>query len=352
MTTVNVKASKEYPVYIDRGAIARTGEYARKHAPGHKAMLVSDSRVAPLYAESVKRSLEVAGYDVPTFIFPEGEKSKCRDTLFDLLEAAAESGLTRSDIFVALGGGVTGDLCGLAASLFMRGVSFVQIPTTLLASVDSSVGGKTAIDLAAGKNLCGTFWQPSCVICDPDVLETLEPSVYADGMAEVIKYGVICSPEIFEKVKNKPDQADIGDIIAACVQTKADVVVDDEFDRGRRALLNLGHTFGHAIEKCSAFTVSHGSAVAIGMLMAARVSAGLGFCDASCVSQIEAALVSNKLPTTCTFAPSELAKAALSDKKKSGDKISLVLFRSIGDSFSHTVPTSRLEAIFAMALGE
>lgn len=352
MITVNVKASKEYPVYISRGAISHVGEYARKHAPGHKAMLVSDSRVAPLYAERVKASLEGAGYDVPIFVFREGEKSKCRDTLFDLLETAAEAGMSRSDIFVALGGGVTGDLCGLAASLFMRGVSFVQIPTTLLASVDSSVGGKTAIDLEAGKNLCGTFWQPSCVICDPDVLETLDPAVFADGMAEVIKYGVICSHEIFATVKNKPDAAKICEVIAACVQTKADVIADDEFDRGRRALLNLGHTFGHAIEKCSNFTISHGSAVAIGMVMAARVSAELGFCDASCINDIESALVSNALPTSCDFGVAELVKAALSDKKKSGDKISLVLFRSIGDSFTHTVPTADLETIFGIGLGK
>ncbi len=352
MTIVNVKASKEYPVYIDRGAVARTGEYARLHASGNRAMLVSDSRVASLYAERVKASLENAGYEVPTFIFPEGEKSKCRDTLFDLLEAAAEAGLTRSDIFVALGGGVTGDLCGLAASLFMRGVTFVQIPTTLLASVDSSVGGKTAIDLQAGKNLCGTFWQPSCVICDPDVLSTLEPSVFADGMAEVIKYGVICSPDIFETVKNKPDPEKIGDIIASCVQTKADVVADDEFDRGRRALLNLGHTFGHAIEKCSDFTISHGSAVAIGMVMAARVSAKLGFCDPECIDDIKKALINNELPISCDYSATDLAKAALSDKKKSGDKISLVLLRSIGDTFTYKVDVDELEKIFQIGLGE
>ncbi len=351
MITVNVKASKEYSVHIGSGELDRVGEYVKTVAGGYKAMLVSDSRVASLYAERVKASLERAGYDVPTFVFPEGEKSKCRDTLFDLLEAAAEEGVTRSDIFVALGGGVTGDLCGLAASLFMRGVSFVQIPTTLLASVDSSVGGKTAIDLQAGKNLCGSFWQPSCVICDPEVLSTLEPSVFADGMAEVIKYGVICSPEIFEAVKNKPVSEKIGDIIAACVQTKADVVADDEFDRGRRALLNLGHTFGHAIEKCSDFTISHGSAVAIGMVMAARVSAKLGFCDVECIDDIKNALINNELPTSCDFDAAELAKAALSDKKKSGDKISLVLLRSIGDSFTHTVPTSELEQIFKWGLG-
>lgn len=350
MTIVNVKASKEYPVYIENGAIDRTGEYARKHAPGNKAILVSDSHVAPIYAERVKKSLEEAGYEVPVFVFPEGEKSKCRDTLFDLLEASAEAGLTRSDIFIALGGGVTGDLCGLAASLFMRGVRFVQIPTTLLASVDSSVGGKTAIDLDAGKNLCGTFWQPSCVICDPDVLSTLEPSVFADGMAEVIKYGIICSPEIFETVKDKPDIDKIGKVIAACVQTKADVVAEDEFDRGRRALLNLGHTFGHAIEKCSSFTVSHGSAVAIGMVMAARVSAKLGFADPSCIDVIKTALVNNALATACDFSPEKLAKAALSDKKKSGEKISLVLFCSIGDSFTHTVSTSDLVEIFSWGL--
>lgn len=352
MITVNVKASKEYPVYIGSGAMYRAGEFAKAHAPGHRAMLVTDSNVEPLYGTRVRASLEKAGYEVFNFVFRAGEKSKCRDTLFDLLESAAEAGLTRSDIFVALGGGVTGDLCGLAASLYMRGVPFVQIPTTLLAAVDSSVGGKTAIDLNAGKNLCGTFWQPACVICDPDALLTLLPQVYADGMAEVIKYGVICSPDIFETVKNKPDPEKIGDIIASCVQTKADVVADDEFDRGRRALLNLGHTFGHAIEKCSDFTISHGSAVAIGMLMSARVSAKLGFCDPECIDDIKNALINNELPVSCGYSAAELAKAALSDKKKSGNAIAFVLMRSIGNSFTYKIDVEELEKIFQIGLGE
>ena len=352
MTTVTVKASKEYPVYIEKGILAHAGEYIRLHTAAKRIMLVSDSRVADLYAETVKKSIEEAGYTVSLFVFPEGEKSKDRNTLFDLLEFAANEELDRDDCFVALGGGVTGDLSGLAASLYMRGIDYIQIPTTLLAAVDSSVGGKTAIDLDAGKNLCGSFWQPSCVICDPDVLKTLESSVFADGMAEVIKYGVICSPEIFAKVKDKPDFDDIADIIAACVATKADVVADDEFDRGRRALLNLGHTFGHAIEKCSSFVVSHGSAVAVGMLMAARVSAGLGFCNESCINQIENSLLKNLLPVSSSYAAKELAKAALSDKKKSGNTIAFVLPRSIGEAFIHKVHAEELEKIFEIGLGK
>ena len=352
MTTVNVKASKEYPVYIGRGILERVGEYLQLNTKAKKIMLVTDSRVSALYASKVQKYVEEAGYPVSLFIFPEGEKSKCRDTLFDLLEYAACEGFDRNDAFVALGGGVTGDLCGLAASLYMRGIAYVQIPTTLLAAVDSSVGGKTAIDLDGGKNLCGSFWQPNCVICDPDVLKTLDPSVFADGMAEVIKYGVICSPDIFDKVKDKPDFDDIPDIIADCVRTKAEVVADDEFDRGRRALLNLGHTFGHAIEKCSSFAVSHGSAVAIGMLMAARVSAGLGFCNESCITQIEKAVLKNLLPVTCSFTAAELAKAALSDKKKSGNTIAFVFIRSIGDTFTYNVNADELEKIFEIGLGE
>ena len=352
MTTVTVKASKEYPVYIEKGILARAGEYIRLHSTAKRIMLVSDSRVAELYAETVKKSIEEAGYSVSLFVFPEGEKSKNRNTLFDLLEFAADEGLDRNDSFVALGGGVTGDLSGLAASLYMRGIGYIQIPTTLLAAVDSSVGGKTAIDLDAGKNLCGSFWQPSCVICDPDALKTLDPAVFADGMAEVIKYGVICSPEIFAKVKDKPVFDDVADIIAACVRTKAEVVADDEFDRGRRALLNLGHTFGHAIEKCSEFKISHGSAVAIGMLMAARVSVKFGFCDEGSISDVESALKANSLPVSCEFGAAELAIAALSDKKKSADKLTLILFNSIGDSFTHAVATSELEQIFKWGLGQ
>ncbi|MBQ3101056.1 MAG: 3-dehydroquinate synthase [Clostridia bacterium] len=352
MTTVTVKASKEYPVYIKNRILAGAGEYLRSHCTAKKIMLVSDSRVAGLYAETVKKSIFDAGYSVSLFVFPEGEKSKNRNTLFDLLEFAANEGLDRNDAFVALGGGVTGDLSGLAASLYMRGVTYVQIPTTLLAAVDSSVGGKTAIDLDAGKNLCGSFWQPSCVICDPDALETLLPSVFADGMAEVIKYGVISSPEFFSKVKDAPDRSKIPEIIAECVKIKADIVANDEFDKGCRALLNLGHTFGHAIEKCSAFAVSHGSAVAIGLLMAARVSVKLGFCDPAVIFEIEECLKNNGLPTETEFNENELAKAALSDKKKSGNSISFVLISGIGHSFTHKVSTDDLEKIFAWGLGK
>ncbi|MBQ3099962.1 MAG: 3-dehydroquinate synthase [Clostridia bacterium] len=352
MTTVTVKASKEYPVYIKNGILANTGEYLRSYIAAKRIMLVSDSRVADLYAETVKKSITDAGYSVSVFVFPEGEKSKNRSTLFDLLEFAANEGLDRNDAFIALGGGVTGDLSGLAASLYMRGVSYVQIPTTLLAAVDSSVGGKTAIDLDAGKNLCGSFWQPSCVICDPDCLETLLPSVFADGMAEVIKYGVISSPELFSKVKTAPDESEIPEIIGECVSIKADIVQNDEFDKGCRALLNLGHTFGHAIEKCSNFKVSHGSAVAIGLLMAARVSVKLGFCDNSVVCQIEDCLKNNNLPIRTEFEEKELAKAALSDKKKNGNSISFVLMSDIGTAFTHSVLTDDLEKIFAWGIGK
>lgn len=352
MTTVKVKASKEYPVYIGHGILSDVAKYLQLNIKAKRIMLVTDSRVNDLYAATVQKLICDAGYSVSLFVFPEGEKSKCRDTLFDLIEYAAREGFDRNDAFVALGGGVTGDLCGLAASLYMRGITYVQMPTTLLAAVDSSVGGKTAIDLDAGKNLCGSFWQPSCVICDPDALKTLLPSVFADGMAEVIKYGVISSPELFSKVKNTPASSQITEIISECVTIKANIVENDEYDKGCRALLNLGHTFGHAIEKCSNFKVSHGSAVALGLLMAARVSVKLGFCDTSVIGEIEECLKNNDLPIKMEYDEKDLADAALSDKKKNGNTISFVLISAIGNTFTHNISTENLEKIFMWGLGK
>ena len=337
MITIDVNAQKKYPVYIGDGILDRAGALTHRCATAGKAMVVTDNRVGELYLERLKRSLEAAGYEVFFFAFIEGEQSKNSYTLIDILESAASLGLSRGDIFAALGGGVAGDLCGLAASLYMRGARYVQIPTTLLAAVDSSVGGKTAIDLEAGKNLCGTFWQPSCVICDPNVLDTLDPKVYADGMAEVIKYGAICDAELFEMVKDGDTRGVRSEMIERCVRRKAEIVAEDEFDVGLRAILNFGHTFGHAIEKLSGFTVSHGSAVAIGSVIAARASVGLGFCPPETLDKLISALKNNGLPTECGYSANEIHEAAMSDKKKSGTSISPVLLYDIGSCFIHKV---------------
>lgn len=221
--------------------------------------------MAGLYAARLEASLTRAGFRVVTFTYPGGEHCKTLATYTALLDFLAAHRLSRSDLIVALGGGVTGDLAGFAAATYQRGIPFVQVPTTLLAAVDSSVGGKTAVNLDSGKNQVGCFYQPSLVLCDPDTLRTLPPEEYRNGCAEVIKYAVLRSAPFFDELRAQPVSAQVGHVIATCVGMKRDLVVADEFDRGSRQLLNLGHTFGHAVEACSGYTVPHGCGVAIGM---------------------------------------------------------------------------------------
>ena len=256
MKAVSVAASRRYDILIERGLLNRAGKLVRSVTNVGTVMLVSDDSVWPLYGETVQKSLEDTGVSVCQFVFPHGEGSKCAKTYLALLDALCENRLTRADAVVALGGGVVGDLTGFAASTYLRGIGFIQIPTTLLAMVDSSVGGKTAIDLPAGKNLAGAFYQPWLVLCDPDCLDSLPDEIFRDGCAEVIKYAVLGNAPFFDELKNTPPHAQLEHIIETCVRMKRDIVAQDEFDRGQRQLLNLGHTFGHGIEACSGFSVS------------------------------------------------------------------------------------------------
>lgn len=345
MEIIRVPASKEYDVIIGNGILSTLGERCVNLLGKSKAVIVTDSNVAPLWLGKAKQSLEDAGIETFTYIFPAGEESKSKETLFDLLEFMAENKLTRSDFALALGGGVTGDMTGLAASLYLRGVPFVQVPTTLLAAVDSSVGGKTAVNLSAGKNLMGAFYQPSLVLCDTDTLGTLSAEIFADGMAEVIKYGVIFDKELFDAVKGGNITDKLEKIIARCVELKRDVVAKDEFDKGERQLLNFGHTMAHSIEKCSNFEISHGSAVAIGMVIAAKAGNALGWSDEDCTDEIIKANKNNALPCECSFSPEELAQAALSDKKRAGDSIAFVAPRKIGECYLKKVSVDVLKQI-------
>ncbi|MBP3654627.1 MAG: 3-dehydroquinate synthase [Oscillospiraceae bacterium] len=329
MTTVPVNASKQYEIVIGTGLMDKAGEYLRRVTKGDAVMLVCGDIVAGLHAPRVRAALEQAGYRVEQFVYPHGEQSKTPETYFALLNALAESGLTRSDTIVALGGGVTGDLAGFAAATYQRGISYVQMPTTLLAAVDSSVGGKTAIDLPAGKNLAGAFYQPSLVLCDLDALATLPEDVFTDGCAEVIKYGVIWDAELFDLLgKGIKDQLE--EVIARCVTIKAEIVNKDEFDNGIRGILNYGHTVGHAIEKCSHFGVSHGSAVAMGMVIVAKAAALSGICDEGVFDRVLALVKQYGLPTKTEYEPKALLQAMLSDKKRAGAKISLIIPEKIG----------------------
>ena len=229
MKTVTVSASRRYDILIERGLLRRAGELVRGVTNAGTVMLVSDDSVWPLYGETVQKSLAAAGFSVCRFVFPHGESSKCAKTYLALLDALCENQLTRADAVVALGGGVVGDLTGFAASTYLRGIGFIQIPTTLLAMVDSSVGGKTAIDLPAGKNLAGTFYQPWRVLCDPDCLDSLPDEIFRDGCAEVIKYAVLGNAPFFDELKNTPPHAQLEHIIETCVRMKRDIVAQDEF---------------------------------------------------------------------------------------------------------------------------
>ena len=303
-----------------------------------------------LYEETVRKSLTEAGFSVCTFVFPAGEASKNIHTLSHLLEFLAKEEMTRTDMIVALGGGVTGDLAGFGAAVYLRGIPFVQIPTTFLAAIDSSVGGKTAVDLEAGKNLAGAFYQPKLVLCDTDVLQTLPEVVFADGIAEALKYGVLGDAALFEKIAGGDFRQDLEEIIETCVSMKRDVVEEDEFDTGKRQLLNLGHTFGHAIEQKSHFQMTHGHAVAIGMHLIAKAAEAKGIAEKGTAAAIAKALEQNQLPKETEFSPAEVAEGTLRDKKRRGGTISFVFPKKIGACEIVKIPVEEVEALAKMAM--
>jgi 3-dehydroquinate synthase len=287
MREVQVDLSeRSYPIRIGKGILEKLGEWCQEVGLHGKCLLVSDENVAPLYAERVLKSLKVAGFTPTLKVVPAGEPTKCRDQLFGLYDALLENGMDRKSFIVALGGGVIGDLSGYAAASFLRGIEFVQVPTSLLAMVDSSVGGKTGINIPQGKNLIGAFHQPKLVCMDLDTLKTLAVREYRAGMAEIIKYGPIWDTDFFEQLEaNAETLADpeaaldadwFGGIVARSCEIKAEVVHEDEREGGLRAILNFGHTVGHAIEKCAGYgEYVHGEAVAIGMVYAAYASVAL-----------------------------------------------------------------------------
>lgn len=330
METVKVNASKEYDVIIGQNTIALLGKKIKSFFGDVNVCIVTDDNVAALHAEKAVKYLDEENLKHKTFVFPNGEKSKSPEVLFELLEFLASNHFSRKDVLVALGGGVTGDLTGLAAAMYMRGMHLVQIPTTLLAMVDSSVGGKTAVNLKAGKNLAGVFNQPELVLCDLQMLLTLSSEIFADGMAEVIKYGVIADKNLFETVKEGDIARNLEKIIARCVSIKSAIVNEDEFDTGKRQLLNFGHTLAHSIEKMSNFEIPHGKAVAMGMLLISEISWKNGFSSERCQDEIVDALLENNLPITCPYKTSELYYAAENDKKSSSGKISIIIPEKIG----------------------
>ena len=343
MTTIRVEASKTYEVQIGAGLLAQLPTQIRARRNSAQLALVTDSHVAPLYADAVEQSLRRGGFAAARFVFPAGERSKCSATWLELLDFLAAHRFTRTDAIVALGGGVVGDLAGFAAATYLRGVPLIQVPTTLLATVDSSVGGKTAIDLPAGKNLVGAFYQPDLVVCDTKTLDTLPDEIFADGCAEVIKYGILGSPTLLAHLLEAGPAFDRDRVIAECVAMKRDVVDADEQEHGARQLLNLGHTAAHGIEACSNFAVSHGRAVGAGLAIISRAAAARGYCTAETARQVEQVLRRFGLPVTTPFSAAQLTQYALSDKKRAGDTITLIVPREIGRCDRVAVPVSELE---------
>lgn len=342
MNIVTVNASKSYDVVIKSGLLTELGTYAANLIHPGKAFIVSDTNVWPLYGKQAEESLTKQGFSVDSFIIPAGEQSKNGQTYLEILNRLAECRLTRADLLIALGGGVVGDITGLAAATYLRGVAYIQIPTTLLAMVDSSVGGKTAIDLPAGKNLAGAFYQPSLVLCDISVLDTLPTEIFRDGCAEVIKYAILYDPELFAHLSENRLNFDRQLVICRCVSLKRDVVVSDEFDRSGRQRLNLGHTLGHGVEAGSNYTISHGRAVAIGMAIISRAAAAKNICSAETKDKIINILHCFDLPVETDDTAQQLLGFALSDKKRNGDFVNLIIPEQIGYCRIEITPVDHL----------
>ena len=341
MNTVTVQTSRPYDVLIGSGLLSRCGSLIADVTKARTCVVVSDSTVAPLYAYTVCCSLKDAGFTPHLITIPAGEQNKTLMLCGDILSFFARNGLTRSDLVVALGGGVTGDIAGFSAAIYQRGVEFIQIPTTLLAACDASVGGKTGVDLPEGKNLAGAFHQPLLVICDTDSFKTLPAPILSEGMAEVIKHALIADAQLLTTLMEQDPLSRIVDIVHRNVAIKSSIVSADEQEHGRRKILNFGHTLGHAIEKCSSYTIPHGNAVAIGMVLAARAGEKLGHSPKGTLEAVVSAVTHFGLPSTCVYRADELYAAAVSDKKRSGDRIDIVILKEIGRA--ETVPLSMEE---------
>ncbi len=345
MKVVKVNTNTPYDILIERGLIKNCGELIRKVSRAEKVTVITDSNVGAIYSDKVVNSLKSAGFDVSVFTFPAGEKSKNLSTIANMYSHMADFRMSRGDLVVALGGGVTGDMAGFAAASYMRGISFVQIPTSLLAQVDSSVGGKTGVDIAQGKNLVGAFHQPILVIIDPDTLKTLPEYYINDGMAEVIKYGCIKDERLFKTLEDVNALDIIDDVIERCVSIKRDVVNRDEKESGERMLLNFGHTLGHSLEKIYNFDgLSHGQAVAVGMVMITRASETAGITEKGVTDRIASLCKKYNLPVSDNAGIKEIAEVCASDKKAGNGYVNLVLLNKIGDSFTKKTPLGEVES--------
>ncbi len=350
MKTLRVATTRAYDVLIDYGCFLNVGQYVIDAISDRAKIvcIVTDKNVDRLYGDIVEASVKSTGMKTFRYVIEPGEGSKTMAALEKLLEYLSDCRLTRSDALVALGGGVVGDLTGFAAATYQRGIDYVQVPTTLMAAVDSAVGGKVGVNSKGAKNMFGAFWQPRRVVCDCNTFKTLAKEDYLDGIAEAIKNAMVADEDIFDVVARKRLNDD--DIVYRCAGIKCRIVSDDEFDRNTRQLLNFGHTTGHAIEQLSGYTISHGRAVATGMSMATRAAFRYGFTNESTSRELDAALIGLGFDVSCPYTEDELLGAALSDKKRSGDKINLIMPAKIGKCFSVQIKTDDLMDFFEKGL--
>lgn len=346
MRTLTIRTQHPYNALIAPGLLDCAGQEIARVLSPCRAVLVTDDMVDALYGDKVLESLHRAGFDAAKFTFPHGEKSKNMQTYQQLLDFLCACDLTRKDILIALGGGVTGDLCGFAAATYLRGVRYVQLPTTLLAMVDSSVGGKTAVDLPGRKNACGAFWQPSLVLCDTAALDTLPEREISNGLAECVKHAVIADAEMLPLTRLPA--ADYVELAARNIAVKERFVFQDERDMTQRQFLNFGHTAGHAIEALSGYRLRHGECVAIGMVLAARIAQGLGVCAPDVPAAVIQALNAARLPIRCPYGPDALCDFVMHDKKRRGDEITWVLPEKLGQCRLYTLPVTHLPALLQL----
>lgn len=343
MVTIHINASKEYDVMVGSGLLCSLGQEAASVTTGRTAVIISDSNVWSVYGKTASDSLEKAGFSVHSWIFHPGETGKSSENYLNLLSFLVQKQITRSDCLIALGGGVAGDLTGFAAGTYLRGIAYIQVPTSLLAMVDSSVGGKTAINLPTGKNLVGVFHQPRLVLCDTNTLTTLSNREFISGCAEIIKYGVLYDEALFTHIEKSLLDFDRCTVISRCIELKRDAVAADEFDVGIRQMLNLGHTLGHSIEKLTNYQLTHGEAVSIGMSMICRSAAAHGQLGAEDRDRIIALLEHFGLPTATDLPINAIIHQAMNDKKRQGERITLVIPATIGCGKLEEMPILQLK---------
>lgn len=348
MKKFSLSTGRPYEVLIGENLIQHAGEYISQYIEPCRICVITDSTVNNIYSQVVMTSLLEHGYQVSKVIFPSGEHSKNLNTYSNILEAIADEGLNRSDAIVALGGGIVGDMAGFVAATYMRGIRYIQIPTTYMAAVDAAIGGKSGINLLSGKNLVGIIWQPSLVLCDYKTFDSLPPAKLQDGLAEAVKCAVVAEPSLIPHIRNN----DYAYIIERCVSIKKSLVEADEEDRGIRQLLNFGHTVGHGIEKITSFSVSHGQAIAKGMVVEAKAAYRMGLTDTDISKDLEKILTELGFNLTTCRKGEDLYHYALTDKKIAGDQITMIIPESIGKCKLQKISLSELHRFIELGLQE